>query len=204
MSTISNASSYHTIDEILNSARVSRSRKTTPVHYHPSSPLLRPGGSAVGDHPDGHSTHGKLSETSTSSLAQFLRALDTVQDRLKNPSVCSDSASYFSDHSDAADLSNSFAPSSASKPISGRQKRSRTPPHSADRRRKIGVFQPGFSYVNFGFSPDDEDDVTVEVGEESPPVQKLAIRSQDEFSNNNNNNTSSNNTSNDNTVSKIR
>ncbi|ODM98550.1 Open rectifier potassium channel protein 1 [Orchesella cincta] len=160
ISNISN-SSYRTIDEIISSARASRKTSTAALHHPP-----------YGDEVD---SNAKICPEAT-SLAHLLMALDNVQDRLKKTS--SEYGGYPSDQ-DSVDLSNSFAPSAGAKAINSRYRRSATPPDCVDRRRKVGVFQPGFSYVNFGFNPDgDEQDAAnnANKGKQSPD------RKEDEFS----------------------
>ncbi|CAL8111187.1 unnamed protein product [Orchesella dallaii] len=169
ISNISN-SSYKTLDEIISSARTSRKTTPAPFHHPP-----------YGDEVD---ANGKICPEAT-SLAHLLLALDNVQDRLKKSS-----SDYGASDQDSVDLSNSFATGSGAKPIDPRYRRSVTPPEGVDRRRKVGVFQPGFSYVNFGFSPDgDEEDVNANKGKQ-PPDKK-----EEEFSKSSNSNIENSTTS---------
>jgi len=129
-------------------------------------------------------TNGKICPEAT-SLAHLLLALENVQDRLKKTS-----SEYGGSDQDSVDLSNSFAPGSGTKSANPRYRRSGTPPDCVDRRRKVGVFQPGFSYVNFGFDPDgDERDVNANKGK--PPSD----RKEDEFSKSSNSNVENSTTS---------
>lgn len=175
---------HQSIDEIMSSVRVNRSRKSTPAHYHPSSPI--PSSIPGDDICDSsmNSEYGRTSlEVSTSSLAQFLRDLDNVQNRLQKTSTCSNasfSGSYFS--------STEVDP----KPFSSRSSRNSfmsapISPDSVNRRRKNGVFQPGFSYVNFGYNPDEEDE-NERINKLMVPRQRFTEKKEEDFSKNNNNN----------------
>lgn len=177
---------HQSIDEIMSSVRVNRSRKSTPAHYHPSSPIPSP---IPGDDQCDSSMNSEYERTSlevsTSSLAQFLKHLDNVQDRLQKTSTCSNasySGSYFS--------SSEIDP----KPFSSRSSRNSfmsapISPDSVDRRRKNGVFQPGFSYVNFGYNPDEEDEHE-RIHKLVMPRQRFAEKKEDFSKSNNNNNPS--------------
>lgn len=102
--------------------------------------------------------------SSTSSLVNFLKSLDKDQERDKKTSGCSD-ASYWGScyselhQSDGIGLGDGILRSM-------RSKRPVVPVTGAHRKRKHGIFQPGFSFVNSSFAAEDK-----EVNEEEESTQ---------------------------------